>query len=232
MNETDSNVSNSTNEISDLLTSTIRNHYKVLNVSDTASRSEIREAYLRLKSSMSHNDAAFYSLGEGDTSSEMLREIEEAFCVLENDESRRRYDRSQRPLEVGGRAISDKREPVPAKTATTGGKIFRGRLQISVDNDQRQEISNLMQTIEKEGLTGNHIEQIREAAKLTRAEVYKVTRITPEVLEFIESENFEKLPSKVYVRGFLVNYLKFLAFEDPVKSLQNYMQRFDEWSQN
>lgn len=69
------------------------NHYHVLNIEPTATRLEIREAYLRLKSTYSAGSAALYSLIGEDEASSQLRRIEEAFRVLSDEHSRREFDR-------------------------------------------------------------------------------------------------------------------------------------------
>lgn len=67
-------------------------HYQVLNLEPHASRLEIREAYLRLKSAYDHGSAALYSLIPDDEARILLEEMEVAFQVLSDDAARRSYD--------------------------------------------------------------------------------------------------------------------------------------------
>lgn len=70
------------------------NYYDVLDVDVSASRVEIREAYLRLKSTYSAGSAALYSLISEDEAREQMMRVEEAFRILNDDVQRRDYDRS------------------------------------------------------------------------------------------------------------------------------------------
>lgn len=70
------------------------NYYHVLNVDPGATRIEIREAYLRLKSTYSAGSAALYSLISEDEAKGQLQRVEEAFRVLGDDLARREFDRS------------------------------------------------------------------------------------------------------------------------------------------
>lgn len=76
-------------------------HYQVLNVDIHASRLEIREAYLRLKSAYEQGSAALYSLIPDDEAKAVLQEMETAFQILSDDVARRNYD-----LSLGLRSVT------------------------------------------------------------------------------------------------------------------------------
>lgn len=67
-------------------------YYEILDVEFNASRSRIREAYIRLKNTYSNNNLALYSLMTEDDAKESLHEIEEAFRVLEDEILRKQYN--------------------------------------------------------------------------------------------------------------------------------------------
>ena len=69
------------------------NHYHVLNIEPTASRIEIREAYLRMKSTYSSGSAALYSLIGEDEARGQLQRVEEAYRILGDEHNRREFDR-------------------------------------------------------------------------------------------------------------------------------------------
>jgi curved DNA-binding protein CbpA len=88
------------------------NHYQVLNLEPHASRLEIREAYLRLKSAYDHGSAALYSLIPDDEAQVLLEEMEIAFQVLNDDAARRNYDIS---LGLGAPATSQQNHEAERK---------------------------------------------------------------------------------------------------------------------
>jgi hypothetical protein len=67
-------------------------YYAVLDVEPTATRVELREAYLRLKSTYGAGSAALYSLIDEDEAKAQLARAEEAYRVLSDEASRREYD--------------------------------------------------------------------------------------------------------------------------------------------
>jgi curved DNA-binding protein CbpA len=80
---------NATNEALNDLT----DYYMILEVKPHASPSEIREAYLRAKSTYQKDNVALYTLIDANEREDMLRRIEEAYQVLSNPDRRREYDR-------------------------------------------------------------------------------------------------------------------------------------------
>lgn len=68
------------------------NYYEVLEIKPDASAQEIRNAFLRLKSSYRKDNPALYSVMDSSETEDMLAKIEEAFQVLSDPEGRRDYD--------------------------------------------------------------------------------------------------------------------------------------------
>jgi curved DNA-binding protein CbpA len=67
-------------------------YYAFLDVEPTATRVELREAYLRLKSTYGAGSAALYSLIDEDEAKAQLARAEEAYRVLSDEAARREYD--------------------------------------------------------------------------------------------------------------------------------------------
>ncbi len=76
----------------------------------------------------------------------------------------------------------------------------------------------------------------REKAGLSLEEVSGRTRITRKNLEYLETDNFDALPAKVYVKGFLRTYADFLGLDAghllnkyEVQSGQTHKSKGDTW---
>jgi curved DNA-binding protein CbpA len=67
-------------------------HYGVLQVERGASKTKIREAFIRLKHTYSTQSQALYSLLDDDEARRSLQEVEEAFKVLNDERLRKEYD--------------------------------------------------------------------------------------------------------------------------------------------
>lgn len=74
------------------------NYYELLDVSPSASRLEIRESYIRLRSTYSTRSHALYSIFSEEDARESLQALEEAYRVLDDDMLRKEYDKSQKKL--------------------------------------------------------------------------------------------------------------------------------------
>jgi transcriptional regulator with XRE-family HTH domain len=60
---------------------------------------------------------------------------------------------------------------------------------------------------------GERLRGIREKAGVSIEEIAKVTKVNKKYLEYIEADDYDNLPSDVYVKGFLRNYSNFLGIE-------------------
>ncbi|MEE9390465.1 MAG: helix-turn-helix domain-containing protein [Candidatus Aminicenantaceae bacterium] len=87
--------------------------------------------------------------------------------------------------------------------------------------------------IEKEaGITsysGEVLRQIREKRGIQLYEIALETKIRIELLKNIELENFDVLPSGIYLKAHLMNYASFLSI-NPKKVAEDYIRRYEEWN--
>ncbi len=73
--------------------------------------------------------------------------------------------------------------------------------------------------------TGSAIRKIRETKRYSLDDISTQTRISKTYLQAIEDEAFDKLPAPVFVRGFIIQYAKFLKIPHDAAA-QYYMARF------
>ena len=66
---------------------------------------------------------------------------------------------------------------------------------------------------EKTGF-GARLKKERERKGLSRRQVFEATRIRPHILEALEAEDWDALPSRVFVSGFVRTYARFLGLEE------------------
>jgi len=85
-------------------------------------------------------------------------------------------------------------------------------------NDTEQEIS----IVESSPSIGEQLCQAREAKKLTIDEVAALLKLSTEIVTKLETDNWEQLPGRIYARGYLVNYVRFLDLpEQAILSIFN-----------
>ena len=61
---------------------------------------------------------------------------------------------------------------------------------------------------------GEQLRQAREAKKLTIAEVGALIRLAMDTLTNMEADNWEALHGRIYARGYLISYVKFLGLPE------------------
>jgi len=73
---------------------------------------------------------------------------------------------------------------------------------------------------------GTRLRRTRLRRGIELEQIASVTKINPTYLRFLEEERFDELPAAVYVRGFVVAYLRCVGL-DPAKAAASYMARFE-----
>lgn len=220
----------------------IKNYYEVLQISPSASRVLVREAFLRLKKTYGSASQAIYSLMDDEEARQALAEIEEAFRILDDDHLRKEHDmqlKSNGDLSNGGRPFhagldeveswrsEDQSEagalPNLMKRTPTLSKVSP-RLQ---DAAVRQRVDEIWGSGDiGDGLMYKHV---REAAGIDLKDLYAQTKIIPEYIAAIESNDFSKLPALVYIKGFLRSYLQFLGVANLAGAIQAFTEKWQAW---
>ncbi len=213
------------------------NYYELLEVSLTATAQEIHRAYERVRRVYEPNSVALYSLFTPEETAIIRQRIEEAYRTLVYEDNRRRYDATLRsrndipelappppsipkyqtraaqpalPLQSENRYIgADAPPPQPAPTP---------------DKPAQEEVSPVSPFITE--FTGPVIKVLREQRGLTIRHIADTTKVGSRYLEYIEEENYAKLPARPYLRGFLGLYAKALGYE-PDRMISDYLKRYD-----
>jgi curved DNA-binding protein CbpA len=211
--------------------------YEVLEVSSLATTQEIHKAYERLRKIYDPNSIALYSLFTPEETAAMQARIEEAYRTLVYEDKRRLYDAALRdrsgrtepeapstqtrasqpaqppasptadPVRLSGPAEGPQRMPDPAPARPSPGAVkpvpeFIGEF------------------------TGPAIKSLREQSGRELRTIADLTRVSIRYLEFVEEENFQKLPARTYIRGFLMLYAKALGC-DAERLAGDYLKRYD-----
>ena len=221
------------------------NYYELLEINTDASSQDIRRAYERIRKIYEPNSIALYSLFSADETTAINQRIEEAYRTLVYEETRKRYDALLR------------QSLTPAGTAAVIMPPLEKRYQaqplqpsLSLDADNRYlKSAEPMQTQDPlpppipmpavmmpthqplpssiTEFTGSVLKVLREQRNVTIRTIADTTKLGTRYIEFIESENFSKLPARAYIRGFLSLYAKALGYE-PERLVTDYMKRYDD----
>ena len=190
-----------------------KNYYEVLEVSIDADPREIRQSYIRAKNAYAPDGPALYSLMSRDECATILETVEEAYAILSDPDKRRQYDSAhglnhgvnfQIPRRTHYRGEERERCMAREKTMPKIVTTKKFALDYSANPQFDQEIDRTTE------FTGEFLKKIREYKNVDLPRMSELTRVSKTYLRYIESEEFDKLPAPVYVRGFIFQYAKCL----------------------
>jgi len=184
-------------------------YYQLLELEPTASEEEIRRAHRRVRQMYGRDSVAVSGLYTREGLDALQRRFDEAYATLMDAQRRKAYDHRLFPDGVpsmsggGGPGATGRRRAISEP-------VVRGPAPaVPADAD----------------FSGALLREVREALGIELREISERTKIGIGYLGAIEDESFEKLPAPVYVRGFLVEYVKVLGL-DTTRVLETYFQRF------
>ncbi len=213
------------------------NYYELLEVNPTATSQEIHKAYERIRRVYEPNSLALYSLFTPDETALIHQRIEDAYRTLVYEENRRRYDlmlRNRNELAEQPQLPLPQQffQPEPEQTSFSPAPDNRyspGQPPplpaVTTKTAPPQEPTIPMSEFVGE-FTGPTIKMLREQKSLSLRNIADVTKVNARYLEYIEEENFAKLPARAYIRGFLTLYAKALTC-DPERIAGDYLKRYD-----
>ena len=227
-------------------------HYELLEIPHSATPDEIDRAYRTAQQTYAEGSLALYSVFESHDASTIRANLDEAYRVLADFETREIYDREMRfedsdrdaarPTELSEQSLTQ-----PSAEATTQPMQPDGFSSSSVDSYR---ISSAVQAGSHPEYSNDAIEEVVEeydaledddvgefdGVRLRRARLFRgyeiddiagVTKVTGAHLRNIEAENFSLLPADVYVRGFVTAYAKTIGL-DPEVVVPSYMARVQQ----
>jgi hypothetical protein len=218
------------------------NYYELLEISPQANAQEIHRAYERIRRIYDPNSVALYSLFTPDETSIIHQRVEDAYRTLMYEDNRRRYDATLRdgssvPLHAES-VVMQKfsaqpvRQPLPPLTEDFGHEPAPVLPLAPVQSASAEPVMPATETPAAPigefigEFTGPAIRSLREQRGLSLKDVADRTKVSARYYEWIEAENFSKLPVRTYLRGFLILYGKALGC-DADRMAGDYLKRFE-----
>ncbi len=181
-------------------------YYEILEVAPDATSKEIQQAYDRARETFHNDSVAIYSLFSEKEMKKIQGVIEEAYRVLMDEGLRRNYDQAHpSALNLKG-PRSEKLAEAPESPMEK--KTYLPFSEISIELGEGP-------------YRGIMLKQIRERMGVELKTISMETRIPVKILEGIEEENIQRLPARVYLKGFLRGYARCLGL-DSDKVVEDY----------
>jgi hypothetical protein len=93
------------------------------------------------------------------------------------------------------------------------------------------EVLDLVKSMQAEPMLfdGKSLVQLREAVGVSQVEVQERTKVSLEYIKGLENNDFHKLPSLVYIRGFTKIYLQYFGIKDCDTLVEAYTEKYNLW---
>jgi curved DNA-binding protein CbpA len=211
------------------------NFYELLEISPQATSQEIHKAYERIRRVYDPNSIALYSLFTSEETAAIHQRIEEAYRTLVYEDNRKKYDamlrnRNELPELPSPPPPAPKFQPRPIEASSPAYQenpyagSSSGAMPQAAPQPYQEGVSPVSPFIAE--FTGPVIKLLREQRGLSARNIAEMTKVSVRYLEFIEEENFKKLPARAYIRGFIMLYAKALGY-DPERMSSDYLKRYD-----
>ena len=205
------------------------NFYELLEVAFDASPFEVHQAYKEMVQ-LYHNDSlASYSFFSKEEREEILAKLDEAYATLMDEKRRSLYDQSLIELGILDKATQYQRDrtklslmhDVKRPAANTALRI-RDRLKpIASSNPVIQEI------LANDVLSGKDLKKIRDELGVSLEEIAEMVKVRIVYLHAIEDDQFEKTPSRIFLKGFLRAYAQCMGLDADIVA-SRYLKRIHD----
>ena len=191
------------------------NWYVLLGVDPSASSFEVNHAYKELYQLYREDSLASYSFFTRKEREHLLAKLEEAHATLMDEEKRFQYDRAlaQRdvsPGEIPFRGVRKTFQRVSTSRHFTQHALLtiRGELkEMASSNPVVQEILN------RDVLSGKDLKAMRDELGVSLEAIAEMTRVRRVFLRALEDDEFEKVPSPMFLKSFLKAYAQCLGLD-------------------
>lgn len=198
-----------------------KTYYDILELPISASFNDIQRAYEKTKEAYSPSSPALYTIFTPEEAQQLNILIDSAFSVLINPLRRAEYDRSIRKeydMKTSTQPGSDARQSDVTHNDPNLGKTVFGHYTLDAQFEETLKSS--------EDFDGNLIQKVRHYRNINIEQLSERSKISKTYLLAIEAHDFDSLPAKVFVRGFIVQISKLLNL-DSNKVSNSYMKLFD-----
>ena len=205
------------------------NYYELLEVAVEASPFEVHQAYKEMVQLYHDDSLASYSFFSKEEREGILTKLEEAYSTLMDENRRSEYDRLLIERGILEKAAPSQRDRTKVslmydakRLAANTALRIRDRLKpIASSNPVIQEI------LGNDVLSGNDLKKIRDELGLSLEEIAEMVKVRIVYLHAIENDQFEKTPSRTFLKGFLRAYAQCMGLDADVVA-SRYLKRIHD----
>jgi DnaJ-class molecular chaperone len=205
------------------------NFYELLEVASDASPFEVHQAYKEMYQLYHDDSLASYSFFSREEREEILAKLDEAYSTLMDERSRSRYDQS---LIESGILQKERQYQGDRKKLSlmSDAKRPRGSTALRI-RDRLKPIVSSSPTIQKilthDVLSGEDLKKIRDELGVSLEEIAEIVKVRMVYLQAIENDQFEKTPSRIFLKGFLRAYAQCIGLDADIVA-SRYLKRMHD----
>lgn len=197
--------------------------YEILEISANAHPKDIQAAYQKKLEIYSDNSFVTVGLMTKEEKEKERDLLEQNFKLLINSQSRQKYDEEL----ISKNFIKEEERVSDYKDIQEQQQNFQEFQESTTET--KKEVEGKKETSEITYFDGASLRKIRQALKISVEEIVSETNIRSWYITSIEEENFDALPARIYVKGFLKQIAAYLKIP-PEKVLRDYLEKYDLWS--
>jgi flagellar biosynthesis protein FlhG len=182
--------------------------YEVLEIDPGASDEDIRRAYKRSREMYTSESMVVSGLFSPERLAVVQSRIEEAYEALLDPEKKKSHDLKLFPDGIPARATA-----TPAQGVSAGNKHAPEQRPREDPTPVKIEVPPEPAIFAETEFTGELLKQLREARSIELLDISQRTKISVAHLRAIEDERWDAMPAPVYLRGFLVEFARFLRLD-------------------
>jgi len=194
---------------------TEQNFYDLLGIEFNASAFEIKRMYKELCQLYHEDSLASYSFFSHEEREEILTTLNEAYSTLIDEEKRSRYDQSLRGAGLPGEEM-ESREGGKTHRLTADSNTLRNNTILTIRTELRTMVSSnpeIQEILTHDALWGRDLKRIREKLGVSLEVIAEMTKVRLLFLRAIEDDEVEKVPSLIFLKGFLRAYAQSIGLD-------------------
>ncbi|HMK52340.1 MAG TPA: helix-turn-helix domain-containing protein [Thermodesulfobacteriota bacterium] len=192
-----------------------QNFYELLGVEFNASAFEINRAYKENYQLYHEDSLVSYSLLSGEERRQILARLDEAYSTLIDEEKRSRYDQSLVECGILKEGMESQDEPRAVRLMSDSEHSPINTI-LTIRDEMKAAVSSnpvIQEILTHDVLWGKDLKRIRDELGVSLETIAEMTKVRIIFLRAIEDDEFEKAPSRMFLKSFLKAYAQSLGLD-------------------
>ena len=192
-----------------------QNFYELLGVEFNASAFEINRAYKENYQLYHETSLVSYSLLSGEERRQVLARLDEAYSTLIDEEKRSRYDQSLVECGILKEGMESQDEPRAVRLMSDSEHSPINTI-LTIRDEMKAAVSSnpvIQEILTHDVLWGKDLKRIRDELGVSLETIAEMTKVRIIFLRAIEDDEFEKAPSRMFLKSFLKAYAQSLGLD-------------------